>query len=78
MEPMKREGWTFRIYSDFDDAKPDQYRYWRSRPASERLAAVAELSSIIYRLKHGGAEPPPLDKTAVRLVPFPGGENDAK
>lgn len=75
---MKREGWIFRAYTDFDEAKADQYRYWQSRPASERLAAVSKLSVIGYRLKHGGAEPPPFDKTAVRFLPFPEGENGPK
>ena len=73
---MKRDGWTFRKYTDFDEAKADQYRYWQSRPASERFEATAELSAIGYRLKHGGAEPPPFDKTAVRLLPFPEAQDD--
>ena len=73
-----RKDWTIRTYNSFAEMKADQYRYWRSRPASERLAAVSELSSIMYRLKHCGAEPPPLDKTTVRLIPFPKGENNAK
>jgi len=72
---MDREGWTFRTYTDFDEMRADQLRYWQSRPASERLATVAELSSLMYWLKHGGAEPPPFNKTAVRFLAFPEGEN---
>jgi hypothetical protein len=75
---MQREGWTFRTYTDFEDAKADQYRHWQSRPASERFEATTELSMMGYRLKHGGAEPPSFDKTGVRLLPFPEGENNPK
>ncbi len=75
---MENEGWTFRAYASFEEAKADQLRYWQSRPASERLAAVAELSATWYRLKRGGAEPPPFDKAAVRFLPFPEAENGPK
>jgi hypothetical protein len=33
-----------RKYTDFDEIKADEYRYWRSRPVHERLDAAAELS----------------------------------
>ena len=76
-QPMKRQRRTFRKYAHVDKMKKaDQLRYWLSRPASERLAAVTELTTIEYRRKHNGADPPPLDTTAVRLVPFPEGGHD--
>ncbi len=28
---------TIRKYTDFDEIKADEYRYWQSRPAHERL-----------------------------------------
>jgi hypothetical protein len=31
--------------------KDEEYAYWQSRPAHERLAAVTELSIQAYRLK---------------------------
>jgi hypothetical protein len=34
---------TVRKYSSFDDMKADEYRYWQSRPAHERLDAVEEM-----------------------------------
>lgn len=61
-----------------DELKANQLRYWQSRPAIERLNAVSELSILMYRLEHGGADPPPFDftKAAVCFLPFPEGEDD--
>jgi hypothetical protein len=53
-------------------------RYWQSRPAWERLAAVTELTTADYRQKHGGADPPPFNKPAVRIAPFPDDLNDPR
>jgi hypothetical protein len=68
---MEREGWTVRKYTDFDEIKADEYRYWQSRPAWERFEAAMELSIMGYRMKHGGGDPPPLDRTDFRRLPFP-------
>ncbi len=48
---------TIRKYPSFDDMKADEYRYWQSRPAHERLDAVEELIESAYALK--GIELPP-------------------
>ena len=42
---------TVRKYSNFDEMKADEYRYWQSRPVHERVAAVAELNEEGYKLK---------------------------
>ena len=42
---------TIRKYTDFDEMKADEYRYWQSRPIHERLDAAAELSMMGYQLK---------------------------
>jgi hypothetical protein len=57
--------------SDPDEIEAEQYRYWQSRPVHERMAAVSELSSAMYGLKHDGSEVPTLDKTLVRFERFP-------
>jgi len=31
---------TLRKYTSFDEMKADEYRYWQSRPAHERMDAV--------------------------------------
>ena len=42
---------TIRKYTNFDEMKAEEYRYWQSRPIQERLDAAAELSIIGYQLK---------------------------
>jgi hypothetical protein len=42
---------TIRKYTSFDEMKADEYRYWQSRPVRERVAAVAELTEELYKLK---------------------------
>ena len=40
-----------RRYGSLDDMKADEYRYWQSRPAHERLDAVEEMIQTAYALK---------------------------
>ena len=47
---------TIRRYTDFEEMKADEYRYWQSRPVHERLAAVAELTEEGYRMKGVGPD----------------------
>jgi hypothetical protein len=42
---------TIRKYSNFDEMKADEYRYWQSRPVHERVAAVSDLTQEGYALK---------------------------
>jgi hypothetical protein len=37
-----------RKYASFDERKPDEYRYWQSRPAHERMDAVEEMIQAAY------------------------------
>lgn len=48
---------TIRKYTDFDEIKADEYRYWQSRPAHERLDAVDEMIEMAYALKGWKIEP---------------------
>ena len=64
---------TIRKYTDFDEIKADEYRYWQSRPAHERLEAVEEMIETAYALKGWEIEPdaPRLQRPFVRLpVPW--------
>ena|SRR6185312_4795593 len=58
-----------RKYTSFDDMKADEYRYWQSRPAYERLDAVDEMIQTAYELKGWEIEPdvPRLQRPFVRL-----------
>lgn len=64
---------TVRRYTDFDEMKADEYRYWQGRPAHERLDAVDDMIEAAYALKGWKAEPdePRLQRPFVRLpVPW--------
>ena len=63
---------TIRRYTDFDEMKADEYRYWQSRPIHERLAAVAELTEEGYRMKGVGPDAFRLQRTLVRFERAPG------
>jgi hypothetical protein len=60
---------TIRKYSSLDEMKADEYRYWQSRPAHERIDAAEEMIRDAYALK--GWEMPPdvprLQRPFVRL-----------
>ena len=42
---------TVRKYTNFDDMKADEYRYWQSRPVHERMSAVVEITLAAYAMK---------------------------
>src|ERR1700683_4901465 len=72
-ERMDNTPITVRKYTNFDDIKADEYRYWQSRPAHERLDAVDEMIETAYALKGWKIEPdvPRLQRRFVRLpVPW--------
>lgn len=62
---------SIRRYTDFEEMKADEYRYWQSRPIHERVAAVAELTQEHYALKDAAPDVPRLQRTLVRLERAP-------
>jgi hypothetical protein len=60
---------TIRKFTDFDELKAEEYRYWQSRPVHERWAATEELSLLAYALKHKELPPelPRAQRPWVRL-----------
>ena len=62
---------TVRKYTDFDEMKAEEYRYWQSRPVHERVAAVSELTREHYAMKGGTSDVPRLQRTLVRLERAP-------
>lgn len=62
---------TIRKYSDFDELKADEYRYWQSRPIHERIAVVSELAQEHYALRGEAPDVPRLQRTIVRLERAP-------
>jgi hypothetical protein len=63
---------TIRKYTDFDEMKADEYRYWQSRPVHERIAAVSELTQEQYAMKGEALDVPRLQRTLVRFEQAPG------
>lgn len=57
-------------YTSLKEMKDDEYRYWQSRPAHERMAAVSELTTLAFQLR-GMVDVPRLQGPVVRL-PRPG------
>jgi hypothetical protein len=51
MLQTERMDKTIRKYTDFNEMKADEYRYWQSRPVHERLDTAAELSVMGHQLK---------------------------
>lgn len=58
---------TIRIYASHQEMKADEYRYWQSRPAHERMDAVAELTLAAYQMKEPGFDVRRLQRTLVHL-----------
>jgi hypothetical protein len=58
---------TIRKYTSFDEAKTDEYRYWQSRSAQERMEATAEITLASYALKGMALDVPRLQRTLIQL-----------
>jgi hypothetical protein len=58
---------TIRRVTDFKEQRAETYRYWQSRPAAERMDAVAEIIRDIYWMKGIDIDSIPMDKTIVRV-----------
>ena len=58
---------TIRIYDNLDEMKADEYRYWQSRPVSERMDAVSEITLATYAMKGAAPDVPGLQRTLVHL-----------
>jgi hypothetical protein len=39
---------SIRKFTNFEEMKAEEYRYWQSRPVHERVAAVSELTDEGY------------------------------
>lgn len=58
---------TIRKYTSLDEMKADEYGYWLSRPAHERMDAVSEMSLAAYAMKGLALNVPRLQGPLVRL-----------
>jgi hypothetical protein len=58
---------TIRRVTDFKEQRLETYRYWRSRPLSERLGAVSDIARESYLSKGIDVDARPSNKTIVRV-----------
>ncbi len=58
---------TFRKYTNHQEMKADEYRYWQSRPVYERMDAVSELTTAAYSLKGMALDVPRLQGPLIRI-----------
>ncbi len=58
---------TIRKYTNFDEMKMAEYRFWQSRPVHERLHAVSELTQEQYAMRGAVPDVPRLQRTLVRF-----------
>jgi hypothetical protein len=62
---------SIRKYTDFEEMKADEYRYWQSRPVHERVAAVSELTREQYAMKGEAPDVQRLQRTLVHFERTP-------
>lgn len=58
---------TIRKFTNFDELKDEEYRYWQSVPPSERIAAIFDHSVDAYRMKGIAADGQGLKRIIVRF-----------
>lgn len=58
---------TIRKFTEFEELKAEEYRYWQNRPVYERVAAVSELTQEHYAMKGEAPHVPRLQRTLIRF-----------
>lgn len=61
----KKSRFPIRKFDSLEAMKDEEYRYWQGRPASERIAAVSEITTAAYRLKDPACNVSRLQRTLV-------------
>ena len=64
----KKSRFPIRKFNSLDAMKDEEYRYWQGRPASERIAAVSELTTEAYRPFYPSVNVSQLQRTIVRCI----------
>ncbi len=58
---------TVRRFKSPDAMKAEEYAYWQSRPAHERISAISEITSAVYQFKEPAANVRRIQRTLVHL-----------
>jgi hypothetical protein len=63
----RAQRFPIRRFASLEAMKAEEYQYWQSRPAYERLAATSEISSEMYRMKDTAMDVSRLRRTISHL-----------
>lgn len=63
----KKSRFPIRKFDSLEAMKDEEYRYWQGRPARDRIAAVSEITTEIYRLKDPSVNVSRLQRTIVAV-----------
>jgi hypothetical protein len=63
----RKARFPIRKYESLEAMKDEEYRYWQQRPAHERIAAVSEITTEMYRLKDPAFHVSRLQRTLVAV-----------
>ncbi len=63
----RKSRFPIRKYESLEAMKDEEYRYWQGRPASERMAAVSDITTETYRLKDPAFHVSRLQRTLVAV-----------
>lgn len=63
----RKSRFPIRKFDSLEAMKDEEYRYWQGRPASERIAAVSEITTEAYRLKEPAINVSRLQRTLVAV-----------
>jgi hypothetical protein len=63
----RAQRFPIRRFASLDAMKADEYSYWQSRPAHERLAATSEISTEASRIKDAATNVSRLQRTLSHL-----------
>ena len=58
---------SIRVFTNPDDMKAEEYRYWQGVSVQERMSAVWEITLETYRLNGEIKDVPRLQRTLVRI-----------
>jgi hypothetical protein len=61
----RKSRFLIRKFDSLEAMKDEEYIYWQGRPASERIAAVSEITTAAYRLKDPACNVSRLQRTLV-------------
>lgn len=63
----RKERFRIKRYANLQEMKVEEYDYWKSRPAQERMDAVTEITTEAYGLKDSPRNAPRLRRAIIHL-----------